>query len=460
MKKMACKVLVVGGGPGGYVCAIRAGQLGLDTIIVEKDALGGTCLNVGCIPSKALIHVAGEFHRASQARHTTDTGITVTDAFIDLGKTSAWKDGIVKRLNTGVAAVLRKAKVQVVSGKACIVDSRTCVVEGAGEPIEISAEHIVIATGSEPIELPELPFGNRVISSTEAVSLGARPNRMVVIGGGYIGVELGMAYAKLRTQVTLLEASSQLLPRYDAELVRPIARAFEALGGRLVLGGAAAGFTADGRVNVRMSNGEQLALETDVVLVTIGRRARLEGFGLEQLGLEKAGSFIAIDRQCRTSAANVWAIGDCTGEPMLAHRAMAQGKVVAEVIAGLNRTFEPACIPAICYGDPELVTVGLSRAEAGAGARAVRFPFAANGRALTSESESGFIRMVFDEPSHRLLGIQAVGSGVAELSSSFAIAIEMGCRVEDVAFTIQAHPTLGEALQEAAMLAGGQGLHL
>ncbi|ANW00158.1 dihydrolipoyl dehydrogenase [Bradyrhizobium icense] len=460
MTRLTCEVLVIGAGPGGYVCAIRAGQLGLDTIIVEKDSLGGTCLNVGCIPSKALIHAAEEYRRAADVSTVTETGLTVGEVAIDLARTMSWKDGIVRRLNGGVAALLRRAKVRVLNGSARLLDGKSCAVATASKTLEISAEHIVIATGSEPVELAQLPFGGRVVSSTEIVSLKAIPRSMVVIGAGYIGVELGMAYAKLGTSVTLLEAAPQLLSNYDPELVRPVASRFSELGGKLILGGSAEGMGPDERtLQVRMSSGEQIALEADVFLVSAGRKARLDGFGLNQLDLMRAGSYLAIDEQCRTSMRHVWAVGDVTGEPMLAHRAMAQGKVVAEAIAGSKRRFEPTCIPAVCYADPEIVTVGLNPSEAPAGSKTAKFPFAANGRSLTSGSETGFIRIVYGEVDHRVLGIQAVGNGVAELSAAFALCIEMRCRIEDVALTIHAHPTLGEAFQEAALLASGDGLH-
>ena len=464
MKKTSCKVIILGGGPGGYVCGIRAGQLGLDTIVVEANKLGGTCLNVGCIPSKALIHAADEFHHMVHDPSTKALGISLSGATIDLARTAEWKDGIVKKLNTGVGSLLRKSNVRVLAGSGTMIDGKTCRVVADGETHEITAEHVVIATGSEPVALPGLPFGGRVISSTEALSLTAVPKSMVVVGGGYIGVELGTAFAKLGCRVTLLEASSRLLPQYDTDLARPVAENLKALGIELLLGAKAEALGKDGAaLSIVTGDGARRDLAAEFFLVTAGRRARLEGWGCEQLDLQKTNSHLTIDSECRTSMRNVWAIGDVTGEPMLAHRGMAQGRMVAELIAGLNRTFDPACIPAVCFSDPEIVSVGLSPDEARRGhenVKTAKFPFLANGRSLTAGSEQGFIRIVCREEDHRILGIQAVGRGVAELAAAFTLALETGCRAEDVAMTIHAHPTLGEAFQEAALGVLGEALHI
>lgn len=464
MTRLSCKVLILGGGPGGYVCGIRAGQLGLDTIVVESNKLGGTCLNVGCVPSKALIHAADEFHRSVHDQGMKALGISLSGATIDFAKTAEWKDGIVNKLNTGVGSLLRKSKVRVLSGTGKMIDGKTCQVVVDGQVQEITAEHVVIATGSEPVALPGLPFGGRIISSTEALSLTAIPKSMIVVGGGYIGVELGTAFAKLGCRVTLVEASSRLLPQYDADLVRPVADSLKALGIEVLLGAKAeANDNDDSKLSVVASDGARRDITADYFLVTAGRRARIEGWGCEQLDLQKKGSHLAIDSECRTSMRNAWAIGDVTGEPMLAHRGMAQGRMVAELIAGLNRTFDPACIPAVCFSDPEIVTVGLSPDEArkdNANVKVAKFPFLANARALTAGAEQGFVRVVCREEDHRILGIQSVGRGVAELAAAFSLAIETGCRAEDVAMTIHAHPTLSEALQEAALGLLGEALHI
>ena len=465
MKVQTTTLLVIGGGPGGYVAAIRAGQLGIPTVLVEGEALGGTCLNIGCIPSKALIHAADEFEKARHYASGSPLGIHVQSPQIDLQQTVRWKDGIVSRLTGGVGALLRKRGVQVVQGWAMVVDGKTVdVVTAQGEPVRLQCEHLLLATGSLPVELPFLPFGGNVISSTEALAPTELPRRLVVVGAGYIGLEMGIAYRKLGSEVAVVEALPRVLPAYDdEELTRPVLASLRRLGVVLHLGCTVQGLDPAGAVRVRSASADEFALPADKVLVAVGRRPRTGGFGLESLRLDMTGRAIRIDDQCRTSMRNVWAIGDVAGEPMLAQRAMAQGELVAEVIAGHKRHFAPAAIPAICFTDPEVVTVGLSPAgadSAGIDCMAASFPFSANGRAMTIESNEGFVRVVARRDNHLILGWQAVGRAVSELSAAFSQSIEMGARLEDVAGTIHAHPTLGEAVQEAALRALGQALHI
>ncbi|QRI63998.1 dihydrolipoyl dehydrogenase [Shinella sp. PSBB067] len=461
MKEILCKLLVIGAGPGGYVCAIRAGQLGVDTVIVEKTKAGGTCLNVGCIPSKALIHAAEEFDRLRHTGGLNALGITVEAPRLDLAQTVRWKDGIVGRLNSGVLGLLRKAKVKIVHGAARFRDGKTVEVETETGTQLIRAETVVIATGSEPVELPALPFGGAVLSSTEALSLPEVPKSLAVVGGGYIGLELGTAFAKLGAQVTVIEAMAQILPQYDGELVKPVAKRLGELGVRVLTGAKASGYSGEA-LAVEIA-GKEERIAADKVLVTVGRRPRTEGWGLEELDLDRAGRFIRIDEHCRTSMRGVYAIGDVTGEPMLAHRAMAQGEMVAEIVAGRKRIWDKRAIPAVCFTDPEIVTAGLSPDEARAQGYEVRvglFPFNANGRAMTTQSEDGFVRAVARADTNLVLGLQAVGAGVSELSSAFSLALEMGARLEDIAGTIHAHPTRSEGLQEAALKALGHALHI
>lgn len=465
MKDISCKLLVVGAGPGGYVCAIRAGQLGVDTVIVEAGKPGGTCLNVGCIPSKAMIHAAEEYSRLTgMAAGKSPLGISLSAPAIDLAKTVAWKDRIVGRLNTGVAGLLKKAGVKSVQGWAKFRDGKTVIVETeTGEQV-IRAEAIVIATGSKPVELPSLPFGATVISSTEALALKEVPGTLAVVGGGYIGLELGTAFAKLGSKVTVVEALPRILPLYDAELTRPVAKRLDELGITVMTGAKAKGLSKKGdALLVEAAGGAEKTVAADKVLVTVGRKPTVSGWGLEEIDLDMSGPFIRIDEQCRTSMRGVYAIGDVTGEPMLAHRAMAQGEMVAEIVAGHRQIWDKRSIPAVCFTDPEIVSVGLSPEEARRGGREVKvgqFPFSANGRAMTLEGESGFVRIVARADNHLVLGIQAVGSGVSELSAAFSLAIEMGARLEDVAGTIHAHPTQSEGFQEAALKALGHALHI
>lgn len=458
-------LLVIGGGPGGYVAAIRAGQLGIPTILVEGATLGGTCLNIGCIPSKALIHAAEEYLKVREFAGQSALGISVQAPSIDIQRTVAWKDGIVDRLTTGVAALLKKHGVTVIHGWAQVTDGKGAEVTlRDGSVQRIHCEHMLLAAGSRSVELPFLPLGDKVISSTEALSPKALPRRLTVVGGGYIGLELGTAYRKLGVEVTVVEAQPRILPTYDEELTKPVAAALRKLGIELYLGHSVIGLESDGKgLRVRDGEGSQRVIETDQVLVAVGRRPNTEGWNLESLHLDMDGRALKIDEQCRTSMRNVWAIGDIAGEPMLAHRAMAQGEMVAELIAGKRRAFAPTAIPAVCFTDPEVVVVGLSPEQAKAAGHEVltaNFPFAANGRAMTLESHDGFVRVVARRDNHVILGWQAVGKAVSELSTAFIQSIEMGARLEDIAGTIHAHPTLGEAIQEAALRALGHALHI
>ncbi len=467
METQQTQLLIIGGGPGGYVAAIRAGQLGIATTLVEGDQLGGTCLNVGCIPSKALIHAADAFHQAHHFMGDDTLGIHVESARIDVTQTVRWKDGIVARLTGGVGALLRKHGIKVVKGWAQVVDGKTVDVtldKPHAEPLRIQGEHLLFATGSSELALPGLPLGGRVISSTQALSPQSIPKKLVVVGGGYIGLELGIVYRKLGSSVTVVEAQDRILPLYDAELTKPVAASLLKLGVQTLLGCTVRGLNAAGdAVCLLDAGGRESELAADQVLVAIGRVPRTHGWGLEKLMLAMQGRALKVDDQCRTSMRNVWAIGDLTGEPMLAHRAMAQGEMVAELIAGHNRRFAPAAIAAVCFTDPELVVAGLSPQQAQASGMDcihASFPFAANGRAMTLESGDGFVRVVARRDNHLIVGWQAVGVGVSELSTAFSHSLEMGACLEDVAGTIHAHPTLGEAVQEAALRALGHALHI
>ncbi len=463
MKEISCKLLVIGAGPGGYVTAIRAGQLGVDTVIVEKARPGGTCLNIGCIPSKALIHAAEDFHAAKAASlKATPYGLSLAAPEMDFAKTQDWKNGIVQRLTGGVAGLLKKARVKTVIGHARFRDGKTVEVETETGMQLIRAENVVIATGSVPVELPMLPFGGKVLSSTEALALKEVPDTLAVIGAGYIGVELGTAFARLGAKVTLIEAQDRILPLYDAALVKPVETTLAALGIDMMTATRLKGPSPEG-VTLTLADGTERSLAASHVLVTVGRRPLTEGWGREELELDMSGPFLRVDDQCRTSMRGIYAIGDVTGEPMLAHRAMAQGEMVAEIIAGKRRSFDKRVIPAVCFSSPEIVSAGLSPEEAKAQGHDVvigQFPFMANGRAMTLGSEEGFVRIVARADNHLVLGIQAVGGHVSEVSAAFALAIEMGARLEDVAGTVHAHPTLSEAFPEAAMAALGHGLHM
>ncbi|MEL6690061.1 MAG: dihydrolipoyl dehydrogenase [Pseudomonadota bacterium] len=445
---MQADVLIIGAGPGGYACAIRCGQAGLKTIVVDEAKAGGTCLNVGCIPSKALIHAGDEMHRFAHAADGPLRLRTSAQTF-DFSHTQAWKDGIVSKLTGGVEGLLKRAGVEIVAARARLKDGKRVALSDGRE---ITAKTLVIATGSAPVELPALPFGGDVLSSTEALALTEVPKRLAVVGAGYIGAELGTAYAKLGAEVTIVEAGPRILPAFDAKLTKPVLAQMQALGIKVMTDTAAEGF-ADG--TLRTSGGE---IAADKVLVTVGRRPRTGGIGIEELALDMDGPFIRVNARGETSMRGVYAIGDVTGEPMLAHRATAQAEIAAAHIAGQPAVWDKQAIPAICFTDPEILSVGA--APDAEGCSSAEFPLAANGRTLTLDRDDGFVRVVYREADHAIMGAQAVGAGVAELSAAFTLAIEMGARLEDIAETIHAHPTQGEAFQEAALRGLGAGLHL
>ncbi|HEY5072509.1 MAG TPA: dihydrolipoyl dehydrogenase [Caulobacteraceae bacterium] len=468
-RRVETQVLVVGGGPGGYVAAIRCGQLGLRTVLVEADRLGGTCLIRGCIPSKALIHAASQFHDLTRTDGAVRLGINFEGtAKLDLAKTVRWKDGVVDRLSGGVSGLLKRANVEVVAGWASFSDAKTCKVQMADEVLTIGAEHVILANGSVPVELASIPFGGAVISSTEALALERRPERLVVIGAGYIGLELGVAFRKLGSEVTIIEAMDRVLPAFDRALGEPVARWLKRAGVTVHLGARARSLEDGGHgptLLIETAEKRPLRLHGDAILVTVGRRPNTQGWGLATMAVDLDGPFVRIDDQCRTSMKNVWAIGDLVGEPMLEHKAAAQGEMVAEIIAGARRHFDPVAIAAVCFTEPEIVSAGLSPDEAKAqGKDAITgvFPFSASGRArsMAAADDEGFVRVVARRDDHRILGVQAVGAHVSELSGEFALALEMGALLEDVAGTIHVHPTLGEAFHEAALRALGHAIHV
>ncbi|MBW8636937.1 dihydrolipoyl dehydrogenase [Hoeflea sp. WL0058] len=464
MERISCEVLVLGAGPGGYVAAIRAAQLGLDTVIVEKSRTGGTCLNVGCVPSKALIHAADEYYAAAGATGGNSIGIHVENPSIDWSKTLNWKGRVVSGLNHGVDGLLKKSGARMIAGEGRMADGKNCIVETDDGAIRITAKYVVLAPGSAPVELPGLPFGGAVISSTEALSLDSIPGKLAVVGGGYIGLELGTAFAKLGSEVTVIEATGQLLPQYDKALSAPVAKRLKELGAAVHLNSRARRLAEDGAKLEIETEGEGTSqISVDKVLVTVGRKPNLQGWGLEELQLDMSQGCILVDETCKTSMTGVYAIGDVTGEPMLAHRAMAQAQVAVEVIAGGKRVFDPVSVPAICFTDPEIVSVGLLPEQAeqtGHDIVVANFPLSANSRAITLESRTGFVRIVARKDNGLVLGVQAAGKQVSELSASFSLALEMGACLEDIARTIHVHPTQSEAFPEAAMIALGRGLHI
>ena len=470
--KKTCDVLVIGGGPGGYPAAIRAGQLGLKTILVEAGRLGGTCLIRGCIPSKAIIHAASKMEemRHHAGGEAGAMGITLKSGpSLDMAGLRAWKDGIVDRLSGGVAGLLKAAKVEHVQGWATFSTAKTCTVETEDGAVEITAENVILANGSEETELPFLPFdGETVISSTGALDLTELPEHLAVVGAGYIGLELGIAFAKLGSKVTFVEMGPSILPSYDKELTRPVSAWLKEHGVEVHLNAKATGKgtkSGDSVLKFEDSGGKARTVRADKILVAVGRRPRTQGWGLENMAVDMAGPFIRVNDRCETAMRGVYAIGDITGEPMLAHRATAMGEAAAEIIAGTKRKFDPRAIAAVCFTEPELVGVGLTPDEAKAAGEEVitgNFPMAASGRALAMDAadSKGFVRITARASDHVVLGIHAVGAHVAELAGEFALAIEMGAVLEDIAGTVHVHPTLGETVMETALAALGHPIHI
>jgi len=470
-----CQVLVVGAGPGGYVAAIRSGQLGLDTIIVEGNKAGGVCLNVGCIPSKAIIHSAERFE--SLQKHCLEDnhmGLSVDGQVrIDMEAMTSWKDSIVNKLTKGVESLLKGAGVEVINGWASFESSKQCVVDTGKDTINIEAENVIIATGSSHIDLPFMPCDEEfILSSTGMLDLKELPKSVAIVGGGYIGLELGCALTKLGTEVTVIEGLDEVLSIMDKEIRRPLERWLKMRKVKihtkaLARGAEIKGKGASRKVHLRYEkDGEEQSIKVDKVLVTVGRKPNTKDWGLETMGvrMDHSGRFIRIDRQCRTNVPGVFAIGDVSGEPMLAHKASSQGEMVAEIISGLNREFDKVAIPAIVFTEPEIVSVGLLPDEAKERGEEIivgKFPLAANGRALTLEAEKtgGFIRVVARDSDHVILGIQAVGSHVAELHGEFVLALEMGALLEDIADTVHAHPTMTEAFHESVLKSLGHAIH-
>ncbi|MGO0061571.1 dihydrolipoyl dehydrogenase [Brevibacillus fluminis] len=456
-------VLVIGAGPGGYVAAIRAAQLGKTVAVVEKAELGGVCLNVGCIPSKAMIHAS---HTYDHAKHTESMGITMENVKVDFAKVQEWKAGIVKQLTGGVAGLFKGNKIQVIPGEALFVSENEVRVFHGYDVNRYKFNHCIIATGSRPIELPAFPFGKRVLSSTEALALNEIPKSMVVIGGGYIGIELGSVFARFGTQVTILEGSDQILPGFEPEMTRLVERRLKKLGVTIHTKALAQGMeeTENGVIVKAEVKGEATSVEAEYVLVTVGRRPNTDELGVRDIGMKLTDrGLIEVDEKGQTSIPNVYAIGDIVAGPALAHKASYEGKVAAEAIAGHAAKVDYKAIPAVVFSDPEIASVGISEKEAkdkGLSYVVGRFPFAANGRALSVNAGEGFVKLIADKATGLVLGAQIVGAEASNIIAEIGLAIEMGATLEDIELTIHAHPTLGELTMEAAELALGHPIHV
>ncbi len=467
METKQVDVLVIGAGPGGYPAAIRLAQLGKSTLLVDRHGLGGVCLNVGCIPSKALISAAKTYQKLLSAE---SIGVRISgDVSIDLEQLQDWKDAVVGKLTGGVATLCKKNGVELVRGEASFLAPDRVRIVAADSELEVRAPAVVVATGSRPIEIPGFAFSTDegVLSSTSALALRELPPRLLVVGGGYIGLELGTVFQKLGSKLRVVEMTDSLLPGFDSDLVGVVRRNLKKAKTDIHVDTKALGYAkgADGDLEVELesAHGKTSMVEVDKILVTVGRVPNTEGFGLEQLGIEMDGPFIRVDRQLRTSLPGVFAIGDVAGQPMLAHKATKDAEVVAEVIAGKpGAELDVKAMPSVVFTDPEVATVGPSERELAAGGVETlvgKFPMAALGRALTNNESDGFVKTIADKESHELLAVQIVGAHASDLISEAALAIEMGAVVEDLSWTVHPHPTLGEGLMESAKVLLGEAVH-
>jgi dihydrolipoyl dehydrogenase len=448
------EVAVLGGGPGGYSAAFRCAELGLETVVIDAaQHLGGACLFEGCIPSKALLHVAAVLNEAERAK---EFGVDFGQPRISLDPLRKWKqERVVGKLARGLASVAKAKGVEVIGGRGVFEDSSTLRIE-VGETLrKVRFKHAIVATGSRPSGLPGLTReSERIMDSTAALELPDIPERLLVIGGGYIGLELGTVYATLGSRVTVVEMTAGLLPGVDRDLVQPLQRRVDKMFAAIHLGTKVTALHEVGSEVEAVLEGRG-AERFDRVLVAVGRRAQTEGIGLEatRVRLTERGRFVQVDARCRTEDPRIYAVGDVTGEPMLAHRAMRQGKVAAEVLAGRPAAFDNVAIPAVVFTDPEIAWCGLSEAQAkdqGLTVKVAKFQWAASGRAATIGRSDGLTKLVADASSGRMLGVGIVGPGAGELIAEAALAVETAALIEDVAVTIHAHPTLSEGLMEAA----------
>ena len=456
-------VVVIGSGPGGYVAAIRSAQLGFKTAVIEREALGGVCLNVGCIPSKAMITAGHHWHKAHHDFKTM--GFNIKGIELDFKKLLEWKNSVSGKMSSGVAQLLKGNQITVVKGEAQFKNSKEITVNGEA----IQAKNFIVATGSRPIEIPGFKFDEKdILSSTGALALDHVPKRVVAIGGGYIGLEISSYLKKFGAEVTVVEAQASLLSGVvDPECAQVVTRKLEKNGVKLVMNAKAKGQkkTSDGYDVTIEINGKEEVIKADKIIVTVGRRPNGDQSNLKAAGIQiDERGFVKVDAQRRTNVPNIFAIGDICGQPMLAHKASHEGVLVAEVIKGHNRVYDAKTVPAVVFTDPEIASAGLMESEARAKGfndlLISKFPFAANGRAVSMIETEGFVKMIADKKTHILLGVHIVGPEASNLISEAVLAIEMGARIEDIALSIHPHPTLGETMMEAAEATLGHAIHI
>ncbi len=464
MEKKKFDAIVIGAGPGGYPCAIRLAQLGKKVAIIEKENVGGVCLNVGCIPSKAMIKAASFFEKMQKA---DGMGFKVKGVDVDFKGLQEWKRSVVTKLTGGVGQLLKGNKVEIFQGDASFVSKNEIAVKSQAGAQSLTADHIVIAVGSSPIELPNFKFDEKnIISSTGALDIDKPVSSMVVVGGGYIGLEIGTYMAKLGTSVTVLEAMPRLLASYDQDVANVVGRSLKKRNVNVLANAVAKGVkeSKGGMLSVEVEvEGKPQTLQCEKVLVTVGRRPNAMP-GIEKTGVQvDAKGFIKVNDQLKTNVPGIYAIGDVAGQPMLAHKATKEGLVVADVIAGKKTKYDVKAMPAVIFCEPEVATVGLSEQEAkakGIQAFSGSFPFAALGKAIASGETDGFTKLIGDKKTGRLIGAAIVGPEASTMIAEMALALEAGLQLEDVALTVHAHPTMGEATMEAAEVALGHAIHV
>ena len=461
MATQKTEAAVIGSGPGGYVAAIRLGQLGKETLLIEREKLGGVCLNIGCIPSKALVRVAKLKQRIEAAKQI---GLEVSGVNVDFVKVQAWKQGVVDRLVSGIEYLLKGNNVRIIKGTGKFRGAHELEVTTTSGVEAVEAKDVIIATGSRYFDLPAFKFdGTTIISSTEALSLNQVPKNLAIIGGGVSGLEMGTMFAQLGCKVTVIEMLDQLLPGTDIDLVRIVERSLRKLGIEYHVKSKANEYR-NGKLYATLEDGREGAFEAEKVLVTVGRRPNTDGIGLEKAGVQTdSHGFIRVNKKMQTNVSGVYAIGDVIGPPMLAHKASKEGIVAAEVIGGMNSEADFHVIPGVIFTDPEIATVGLTESQAkenGYDPIVGKFPFTALGRALLAGETEGFAKVVADKASKLLLGVHIVGAEASDLISEAALAIEMGATLDDVGLTVHPHPTLPEAVMEAAEAAEGKAIHI
>lgn len=461
------KVVIIGAGPGGYVAAIRAAQLGLKTLIVEKQFIGGTCLNVGCIPSKDLL-TATELYES--IKHAKDFGITVGEVSIDLKKLQSRKNRNVKVLTTGVEYLLKQNQVDIFKGSANFLDKSTLELSSGDQTQKVTAEYVIIATGTVPIELPGLSFGDPdILDSTKALELDSVPEDMVVIGAGPIGLEMATVWMRLGTEITVVEMLETILPGMDVDLTSQAAAIFKKQGMKIMTSTMVSGANkVNGRFELSLVDAKEkkdkAKITCEKVLVSVGRKVDTSVLGLDRTGVktDKRG-FIEVDDQMKTNIPGIYAIGDVVGGKLLAHKASKEGEVAAEVIAGRDSHMEYKAVPGVVYTEPEIASVGLTEQEAKEQKLELkigRFPFRASGRARTMGMMDGLVKVMADRSTGKVLGVHIIGPKASDLIAEATLAINLGATVEDIAESIHAHPTLSETVMEAALNADGRAIHI